>query len=76
MGGFPYWGVNPGFPWFMLMMPVLCLGMMFFFCRIGFRRDQERESTCWRRWNHHDGLADEVVALRKEVELLKQNAGK
>lgn len=72
MGGFPYWGVNPGFPWFMLIMPVLCLGMMFIFCRIGFRRDQGRVSTCWSRWNHHDGLADEVAALRKEVELLKQ----
>ncbi len=72
MGWGPYWGMNPGFPWFMLIMPVLCLGMVFFFCRIGFRRDQGRASTCWSRWNHHDGLADEVVALRKEVELLKQ----
>ena len=73
MGGFPYWGVNPGFPWFMLIMPVMCLAMMFIFCRIGFRRDQARTSACWGRWNHHYGLADEVAALRKEVELLKQN---
>ena len=76
MGWGPYWGMNPGFPWFLLIMPVLCLGMMFFFCRIGFRRDQGRPSGCWSRWHHEDGLADEVIALRKEVELLKQNAGK
>ena len=39
MGWGPYWGMNPGFPWFLLIMPVLCLGMMFFFYRSGFRRD-------------------------------------
>ena len=73
MGGFPYWGVNPGFSWFMLFIPLLCFAMMFFFCRSGFRRDRGRAFTCWSNWNRQDGLADEVAALRKEVELLKQN---
>ena len=72
MNGVPYWGANPGFPWFLLIMPVLCLGMMFFFCRMGFRRNQGRASTCCNHWNHYDRLADEVVVLRKDVDLVKQ----
>ncbi len=72
MGGFPYWGVNPGFPWFLLIMPVMFIAMMFFFCRIGFCRDQRRASACWSRSNHYNGLVDEVAALRKEVDALKR----
>jgi hypothetical protein len=72
MGWFPYGEVNWGFPWFMLIMPLLCLGMMFFFCRIGFHRESARAVNCWHRWDYRDGMADEVVALRKELELLKQ----
>ncbi len=73
MGGLPYWGVNSGFPWFLLIMPVLCFVMMFFFCRRGFRREYVRAATCWQRWDRHDRLADEVAALRKEVAALKKN---
>ena len=76
MGGFPYWSANQGFPWFLLIMPVMCFAMMFLFCRRGFWWEQGRAAIGWRRWNHHDRLSDEVVALRKELELLKQNAGK
>ena len=72
MGWGPYWGMNPGFPWFMLIMPVMCLAMMFFFCRMGFWRGQARAANGCRCWNHHDRLSEEVIALRKEVELLKQ----
>lgn len=75
MVGFPFWGFNSGFPWFLLIMPLLCFVMMFFFCRMGFRRESARAANCWHRWDHHDRLAEEVTALRKEVDALKKNVG-
>ena len=69
MGCFSSLGANFGFPWFMLLFPVLFFGMMFFFCRtmtpIGYM-------GCWNRHERRD-ISSELDSLRKEVETLKRN---
>ena len=71
MGWVSCWGPNFGFPWFMLIMPILFLGMMFLFCRSsrGFRF-----MGCCGRHEKVDTVA-ELSALRREIEDLKKKLG-
>jgi len=71
MGWFPYWGTYPGFPWFMLIMPLIFFGMMFVMCRLG--RWGWSGGCCFSRGT--PDIASEVTALRKEIEELKKKIG-
>ena len=71
MGWFPCWGANAGFPWFMLIMPLLFFGIMLLLCRSGRRNgfvgccDRRREAD----------LAAEISGLRRELEEIKKKIG-
>ncbi len=71
MGWFPCWGANAGFPWFMLIIPILFFGMMFLFCRSG--RSNWLVGCCNRQGG--PDMAAEISGLRKEVEELKKKLG-
>lgn len=71
MGWFPCWGANAGFPWFMLIMPLLFVGMMLLFCR---PNRKAWFAGCCSRHNETD-VAAELSGLRREVEELKKKLG-
>lgn len=63
-----YWGVIPGFPWFLCIIPILFfLGMLFLLCR--FRPRGWLNPCCH---DNTSGLAEEVAKLRKELAELKK----
>lgn len=68
MNWFPCGGTAWGFPWLMLVFPVLCFGMMLYFCSF---RKHHGFAGCRGRRQEAD-LTVELSALRKELDELKQ----
>lgn len=71
MGWFPCWGTNAGFPWFMLIMPLLFFGVMFLLCRAG--RGTWFAGCCGRRGE--SDMAAELSGIRREIEEIKKKIG-
>lgn len=71
MPWFPCWGTTWGFPWFMLIFPVLFFGMMIYFCR---QRSNGWFAGCCGRHSAAKCSA-ELSEMRRELDELKRKMG-
>ena len=71
MNWFPCFGTGVGFPWIMLIFPLLFFGMMLYFC--SRRRSYGFFGCCMRRTE--SDYAAELAGLRRGLDDLKRKLG-
>ena len=71
MNWFPCFGTGVGFPWIMLIFPLMFFGMMLYFCS---RRPSTGFFGCCMRRTESE-YAAELAGLRRDLDDLKRKMG-